>query len=193
MGITDGDALKRLTLQFDRDLLAQAYRRTPWTAAGASMEPTRRHTQEPQDRSQREVLVGPIHGSQDPNLGASVRQTLSCEAKPGGAEQGQREPESAASFWTRRRSFKTSCRSSGSVRSATSRQTTTVGAAPPTRRRARDPEVRGDGHVPRALGEIPKPVIVALLRASRGRHGDDHRPFPHAAQLLQDDGRRPPA
>lgn len=36
----------------------------------------------------------------------------------------------AASFWTRRRSLATSCRSSGSVRSATSRQTTTVGAAP---------------------------------------------------------------
>ena len=26
------------------------------------------------------------------------------------------------------------------------------------------PEIRGDGHVPGALDEIPKPVIVALLR-----------------------------
>src|ERR1700736_5436613 len=57
------------------------------------MEPTRRHSQEPQDRSQREVLAGPIHGAQDPHLGASVRQALSWEAEPGGAEQAQREPE----------------------------------------------------------------------------------------------------
>src|SRR5438270_51249 len=40
-------------------------------------------------------------------------------------------------------------------------------AAPPTSRRARNPEVRGDGHLPGALNEIPKPVIVALLRAGR--------------------------
>jgi hypothetical protein len=41
------------------------------------------------------------------------------------------------------------------------------------------------------LDEIPKPVVVALLQASRGRHGNDHRPFPRAAQLLEDDGERP--
>ena len=35
---------------------------------------------------------------------------------------------------------------------------------------------------PRALDEIPKPVVVALLMAS---HADDHRPFTHAAQLLE--------
>ena len=28
-----------------------------------------------------------------------------------------------------------------------------------------------DGHVPGALDELPKPVVVALLRAPRGRHG----------------------
>ena len=39
-------------------------------------------------------------------------------------------------------------------------------AEPPTGRRARNPEVRGDGRVPRALHEIPKPVVVALLKAS---------------------------
>jgi hypothetical protein len=64
-------------------------------------------------------------------------------------------------------------------------------AKPPTRRRARDSEVGGDGHVAGALDEIPKPVVVALLQASRGRHGNDHRPFPRAAQLLEDDGERP--
>jgi hypothetical protein len=57
------------------------------------MEPTRRHTQEPQDRLQRDVLVGPIHGTQDPQLGKSVGQTLSGEAKAGSSEQDQRQPE----------------------------------------------------------------------------------------------------
>ena len=65
-------------------------------------------------------------------------------------------------------------------------------AEPPTGRRASDSEIRGDGHVPGALDEIPKAVVVTVLRAGRGRHGHDHRPFPHAAQLLEDDGERPP-
>jgi hypothetical protein len=42
---------------------------------------------------QRHELAGPIHGAQDPHLGASVRHALFCEAKPGGSEQGQPEPE----------------------------------------------------------------------------------------------------
>jgi hypothetical protein len=49
------------------------------------IEPARRDTQEPQDRLQREVLAGLIHGAQDSYLGASVRQTFSCEPKPGGS------------------------------------------------------------------------------------------------------------
>ena len=61
-------------------------------------------------------------------------------------------------------------------------------AEPPAGRRVTDSEVCGDGHVPGALDEIPKPVVVALLHAGRGRHEDDHPPFPHAAQLLEDDG-----
>ena len=55
-------------------------------------------------------------------------------------------------------------------------------AEPPTGGRVRDPEVRSDGHVSGALDEIPKPVVVALLKAS---HADEHRPFAHAAQLLE--------
>jgi hypothetical protein len=61
-------------------------------------------------------------------------------------------------------------------------------AQPPTRRRARDAEIRGEGHVPGAVDEMPKAVVVALLRAGGGRHGHDHRRFPLAAQLLEDDG-----
>src|SRR6266849_4622353 len=43
----------------------------------------------------------------------------------------------------------------------------------------RQAEICGDGYVPGALGEIPEPVVVALLTAPGGRHGDDHRPFAH--------------
>jgi hypothetical protein len=57
------------------------------------MKPTRRDTQEPQERSQREVLAGPIHGAQDSQLVASVRQTRYAEAKPGRLQQGQHEPQ----------------------------------------------------------------------------------------------------
>ena len=37
-------------------------------------------------------------------------------------------------------------------------------AQPAAPRRARNAEVGGDGHVPGAVNEIPKPVVVALLR-----------------------------
>src|SRR5215472_12094430 len=47
--------------------------RGPLAAPG--MKPTRRDTQEPQERSQREVLAGPIHSAQDSQLVASLRQT----------------------------------------------------------------------------------------------------------------------
>src|SRR5262249_43227447 len=41
-------------------------------------------------------------------------------------------------------------------------------AQPATRGRARDSEVRGDGHVAGAVDEISKAVVVALLRAGVG-------------------------
>jgi hypothetical protein len=62
------------------------------------MEPTGRHTQESQDGWQREVLAGPIRGAKDPELGASIRQTLVSETKPGGSEQGQYEPQQRCEF-----------------------------------------------------------------------------------------------
>jgi hypothetical protein len=42
-------------------------------------------------------------------------------------------------------------------------------ADPSLGRRTRDAEIRGDRHVPGPLDEIPKPVVVATLRAGRGR------------------------
>src|ERR1700676_979127 len=65
-------------------------------------------------------------------------------------------------------------------------------AQPATRRRARDAEVRGEDHVSGAVDEVLKPVVIALLRTARGRHGPDHRPLPPAAQLLENGGERPP-
>jgi hypothetical protein len=52
----------------------------------------------------------------------------------------------------------------------------------------RDAEVRGHGHVSGAVDEMPKPVVVALLRTARGRHGPDHRPLPLVVQLLENVG-----
>jgi hypothetical protein len=46
------------------------------------------------------------------------------------------------------------------------------------------PEIRGDCHVPGTLNEILKPVIVAADGVS-ARHRHDHRPFAHAAQVLE--------
>jgi hypothetical protein len=40
------------------------------------MEPARRPSQKLQDGSQRHILAGTIHGAQDPDLRASVGQTL---------------------------------------------------------------------------------------------------------------------
>ena len=74
---------------------------------------------------------------------------------------------SAVSFVARRRSRRISCWEfqRGQPRHI-GRLTTTVGAflEPPTGCRARDAEIRCDGHVPGALDEIAKPVVVALLR-----------------------------
>ena len=55
-------------------------------------------------------------------------------------------------------------------------------AEPAPGRRARDAKVRGDGHVPGGIHEIPKPVIIALLTAARGRHAADHRSSTDATQ-----------
>ena len=63
---------------------------------------------------------------------------------------------------------------------------------PPAGGRARDAQIRRDGHVAGAVDELPQPMVIALLRTGRGHHPDDHRPFAHAAQLLADDAGPPP-
>ena len=107
--------------------------------------------------------------------------------KPEARNRANANRSSPVSFSTRRRSFRISCRSCGSGRSATSRLTTTIGAARshPRAVERRDSQIGGEGQVPGALDEIPEPMVVALLRAGCGRHPDNHRPFADAAQLLR--------
>jgi hypothetical protein len=154
------------------------------------MEPTGRHAEKPQDVSQREIRARPIHGAQDPPLGAPVRQTRSCEAELGGSEQGEGEPEQRRTLVDASPQLQ-DLRSELRLREVRNiRADHDLGrrAQPATRRRARHSEVRGDRHVPGALDKIPKPVVVALLQAGRRRHGNDDRLFPGGTQLLKHDG-----
>ena len=97
---------------------------------------------------------------------------------------------SAVSFWTRRRQLQDLVSEArlSEVHDSQTDHDRQLRAQPRTRRLLEGVEVRGDRHVGGAMDEIPKPVIVALLPARRSRHGHDHRPFPQAVQLLEDDG-----
>jgi hypothetical protein len=57
------------------------------------MEPTRRQSQEPQDRPQRHILAGTIHGAQDPDRGASVGQTLVGQLESRASKEDKGEPK----------------------------------------------------------------------------------------------------
>jgi hypothetical protein len=164
-------------------------KRTRVLQPSPGMEPTRRQSQEPQEGPQRNKRTGPIHGAQDPDLGRSVGQTLVRQRESRASKQGEGEPKECRELLDaapQLQNLLSELRLS-EVRTIQTDHDRWRGAKPPTRRRARDSAVRGDCDVPGALNEIPKPVVVALLRAGRGRHGDDHRPFSHAAQLLEDD------
>jgi hypothetical protein len=148
---------------------------------------TRRHPQEPQEGPQRYTRAGTIHRAQDPDLVASVRQALFGEAKLGGSEQGQHQPKEHRELLdasTQLQDLLSELRLR-EVRPIQTDHDRRRDAQPPTRRRARDAEVRGDGHISSALDVMPKAMVVALLRTACGRHGPDHRPFPHAAQPPQ--------
>jgi hypothetical protein len=54
---------------------------------------------------------------------------------------------------------------------------------PPASGRARDTEIRGDGHIPRPPNHISQSVVIASLRADPDRHTDDHQPVALAIQL----------
>jgi len=57
------------------------------------MEATRGQSQEPHECPQRHKLTRTIHGSQDPDFGASVGQTLVRQCESGASKQGEGEPK----------------------------------------------------------------------------------------------------
>jgi len=74
-------------------------------------------------------IRAPDPGAQDRRLSSSSGRRAPDTLNPEVCSRASANRSNAASFSTRRRSFRISCRSSASVRSATSRLTTTVGAA----------------------------------------------------------------
>ena len=168
--------------------------RTRGLPPAPGMEPARRQPEELQERPQRHARAGLIDGAQDPPLGASVGQSLARQRESRGLQQGQHEAEQ------RRELLDASPQLQDLLPEFRLREVRHIQtdhdrrhrAEPPTRGRARDAEIRGDGHVAGAADEVPQPMVIAPLRAGRGRHGDDHRPFAHAAQLPEDDAGRPP-
>lgn len=131
----------------------------------------------------------PVHGAQESQLGVSVRQTLTGERESGGVSQGERQPEPCRELLdaSPQRPTLLPAFLLREVRQLQSDHDRRRRAEPPSRRRARATEIRGDGQVPGAWDKIPEPRVIAWLRAGGGRHADDHRPFAEAAQLLKAD------
>ena len=103
-------------------------------------------------------------------LGSRSRDNLTPKAR----SRASASRNSAASFSTRRRGCRISCWSSSSPWWVTSKPTTTFGctAEPPTGRRAKNAEIRRDGHVPCVAAGNAEPVVIALLRAAPGSSWD---------------------
>jgi hypothetical protein len=77
---------------------------------------------------QRNKNAGPIHGAQDPDLGASVGQTRVRQRESRAWKQGEREPKECGELLHASPELQDSCWSSDALRSVTSRLTTTFGA-----------------------------------------------------------------
>src|SRR5436305_1624221 len=71
----------------------QIVKRTRVLQPSPRMEPTRRQSQEPQDRPQRYLLAGKFHGAQDPDLGASVGQTFVGQLESRASKEDKGEPK----------------------------------------------------------------------------------------------------
>jgi len=185
---------------FDRQHLAcsQTNGRRAWTGrvivkrtrvleSSPGMEPTRGQSQEPQKWGERHKRTGALHGSHDPHFGASVGQTLVRQCESRTAKQGEGQPKECrellhASPELENFSLEFRCRPVRHVHSDDDRWRL---AEPATRRRARNLDIRGDGHVAGVADEIAKAMVVAALRAPRRCHENDHRRFVHAAQSLK--------
>ena len=142
-------------------------KRTGVLQPSPGMEPTRRQSQEPQQHPQQNKCTGTIHGSQDPDFGTSVWQTRVRRRESRASKQGESEPKRCRELlhaWSVPHDLllEFPCLQ---VRHVQAYDDLLCVHEPPTGRRARDPEIRGDGHVPGALDEIPQPVVIALLKA----------------------------
>ena len=129
------------------------------------MEPTRRQSQEPQHRPRGHVLTGKLHGAQDPDLGGSVGQTLVGQLESRTSKEDKGEPKEGGELLHASPELQDLLLEGrrAQVRHVQAHHDLPWLAEPPTGRRARDSAIRGDGHVPGALDEIPKPVVVAVL------------------------------
>jgi hypothetical protein len=119
------------------------------------MEAARGQSQEPQDSPQRHKLTGPIHSSQDSNLRASIGQTLVGQRESRAAKQGESEPKERrqlphASPERHDLLLEFGC---PQVRHVQGDDDLRGLAEPATGRRARNPEIHGDGHVRGAADE----------------------------------------
>ena len=118
-------------------------------------------------------VTGTIHRSQDLWFVASIGQTLVRQRESRGAEQYEGEPKECADLLhasAKHQDFLLEVRRT-QVRHVQADDDVRCFGEPPSGRRARDAEIRGDGHVAGTVNEILKPVVVASLMASRRRHG----------------------
>ena len=157
------------------------------------MKPTRRQSEEPQESLQRYERTGALDRSQDPDLGASVGQAITRQGESRGSTQRKGQPKECPQFLhslaeRNHLSLELRC---VQVHDVQANHGVRYVAEPPSRRGARDAKIRRDRHVAGALDEISKPVIVAPLLASRGRHADDHRPFALGTQAIDVIASRP--
>jgi hypothetical protein len=151
------------------------------------MESTRRQSQEPQERPQRNTLAGPIHGSKDPDLGAFVGQSLAVKVNPALRSRASASRSNAVSFFTRRRSFRISCCSSALSDASRQRSPRPSVACRATHgsssERPREPWRWSRRW---CVGRDPEAGDRSVAEGGPSLSREDHRPFPHAAQLLED-------
>jgi hypothetical protein len=148
------------------------------------MKPTRGQSQEPQDCLQGHKRTCALDRSQNPDFGAAVGQPVMRQREFRASKQSERKPKECrelphASPKLQNFLFELPC---ASVRHVQADHDVWCLAEPPTGRRGRDAEIRGDGDVPGALDDIPEPVVVPPLMASCGRHSDDHQRSAYVAQ-----------
>src|SRR5262249_18093880 len=141
------------------------------------VEATRRQSREPQQRPQWHNVTGPIHGVQDPDFVASDGQTLVRQGESRASNQSDGEPKECRELFhasPERQDFSLEFRCRP-VRRVNADDDARCRAEPAPGPSSAGRQASRDGHVPSDMDEIPKAVIVALLKAARCGHAADHR------------------